>query len=131
MAQDRRDHRRRGCLSMRTSHGDGVWLESHQLREHLGARDHGNRAAVCFDYLRVVVTNGCRAHHDVRVAHVLSRVTFKDLHTHLLQAVGNVGTLQIGAGNAKAEIDKHLGDAGHTDASDAYEMDVLNATEHL
>jgi hypothetical protein len=58
-------------------------------------------------------------------------VTFEDLNTHVLQAIGDVRAFQIGAGDAEAEIDEHLGDAGHADATDAYEMDVLNSTKHF
>src|SRR5262245_53287912 len=116
---------------MRAGDSDGVWLQSHQLRQHFGARDHWDRAAVCFDDLGVVVTHGGRAHNDVRVSDILSGMTFKDLNTHLLQAIGDVGAFQIGTGDTEAEIDEHLGDAGHADASDTYEMDVLNSTKHL
>ena len=48
----------------------------------------------------------------------------------MLEAIGDIGALQIGARNAKAEINKHLGDAGHADATNAYEMDVLNSSKH-
>jgi hypothetical protein len=58
-------------------------------------------------------------------------VTFKDLNTHLLQAISDVGALQIRARDAEAEIDEHLGNARHADASDTYEMDVLNSTKHF
>ena len=67
----------------------------------------------------------------MRMSDVLSRVTFEDFDTHLLQAIGNVRMFQIGARDAKAEIDKHLSNAGHADATDTYEMDVLNSTKHL
>ena len=37
---------------MRTCDSDGVRLQSHQLREHFGARDHGHRTATSFEDLR-------------------------------------------------------------------------------
>src|SRR6185295_19325267 len=48
----------------------------------------------------------------------------------MLQAIGDIGALQIGARHVKAEIDEHLGNAGHADSSDAYKMDVLNSSKH-
>ena len=89
------------------------------------------RTTVRLDDFRIVVADGSRANDDVRVSDVLRCMSFKDLDTHLLQAVGDVRAFQIGARDAKAEIDEHLGDAGHADAADAYEMDVLNATKHF
>src|SRR5687767_7144152 len=96
-------------------------LKSHQFREHLGPRDNRDGAPVRFENFRIVVTNSGRANNDVWLADMLSRVTFKELNTHMLQAIGNVGTLHVRAGNAKAEIDEHLGNAGHADATDADE----------
>jgi len=83
-----------------------------------------------FDDLGIVVAHGSRANHDVRMSDVISSVSFEDLDTHLLQAIGDVRPLQIRSGDTEAEIDQHLGDAGHADASDAYEMDVLNSAKH-
>src|SRR2546423_15645753 len=61
---------------------------------------------------------------------VLSGMTFKDLNTHLLQAIGDAGALLIRAGNAEAEIDEHLGNSGHTASSDAHEMNMLDSAKH-
>src|SRR5262249_33208354 len=130
VAQDSRDHRGGSRLSVRTGDGDGVRLESHQFGEHLCARDHRDRTPMRFDDLGIVVAHGSRANEDVWMSDVLSAVTFEDLHAQLLQAIGDVGSLQIRSGDTEAEIDQHLRDAGHADATDAYEMDVLNASKH-
>src|SRR5690349_7033166 len=131
VTQDCRDHRGRGCFSVRTGDGHGVRLQSHQFREHLGTRNHWDRASIRFDDLRIVIADGGRAYDDVWVSDVLSSVTFKDLDTHLLQALGNVRVLQIRAGDTEPEIDEHLSDARHADATDTYKMDVLNSSKHL
>src|SRR5687768_17024708 len=101
MAQHRRDHRGRSRLSVRTRNRDGVWLESHQLREHFSAWNDGNRALSCLNDFRIVIANGSRANNNVRMADVLSSVTFKDLDTHLLKSIGDTRTLQVGTGDAE------------------------------
>jgi hypothetical protein len=58
-------------------------------------------------------------------------MSFEDLHTHLLKSISNTRTLQIRAGNVETEIDQHLGNSGHADATDANKVNVLNATEHF
>src|ERR1043166_9321555 len=130
MAQHRRDHRRCSCFSMRTCDCDGVWLEAHQLSKHLGARYHRNRAPIRFDDLGIVVTDGSRANYDVRLADIFSSVPFEDFNTHVLQAIGDTGALEIGSGNAEPEIDQHLSDAGHSNPADAYKVNVLNSANH-
>ena len=67
----------------------------------------------------------------MRMADVLGSMSFKDLNAHLLKSIGDTRALQIGTGNAEAEIDQHLGDTGHADTTDADKMDVLNPPEHL
>jgi hypothetical protein len=66
----------------------------------------------------------------VWLAHILGIVTFENLNTHFLQSIGGSRTLQIGTGNAEAEIDQHFGNTRHADASDTDEMDVLNSAKH-
>src|SRR5687768_3568499 len=61
---------------------------------------------------------------------VFSSVTFEYLNTHVVQAIGDGGAFQVRAGDAKAEVDEHLGNTGHADATDAYEMDVLDSSKH-
>ena len=105
-------------------------FQSHELREHLGARNNRNRTLVRLNDLGIVVAHGGGANHDVRVTDVLSTVTFKDLYAHLLQAIGDAGTFQIRTGDTKAKIAQYLGNTGHADAADANEMDVLYPSKH-
>ncbi len=85
---------------------------------------------MCFDDLWIVVANSCRAHDNVRLAHVIRAVTFRYFNAHLLQPVGNSRAFQIRSRNAETKIDQHLGDAGHTDAAYANKMGVLNSSKH-
>src|SRR6185369_1423756 len=87
--------------------------------------------AMSLDDFRIVVTHGSRADDDVRMSDIFSSVAFEDFNTHVLQAIGDVRAFQIGAGHTKAEIHQHLGNAGHADTTDAYEMNVLDPTKHF
>src|SRR6185369_11606042 len=82
------------------------------------------------DDFRIVVAHGSRAHDDVRMSDIFSSVTFEDFNTHVLQAIGDVRAFQIRAGDTKAEIHQHLGNAGHADAAYPDKMNVLNASKH-
>ncbi|OIQ72552.1 hypothetical protein GALL_458220 [mine drainage metagenome] len=44
---------------------------------------------------------------------------------------GGGAGLEVRAGHLVAQIDQHFRDAGHADAADADEMDVLDLAEHL
>ena len=79
-----------------------------------------------FDDFRVVVTHCGGANDDVRVTDIFAGVTFGKLNSHLLQSIGDIGFLRVGAGDTEAQIDQHLGDTGHADAANADKMDVLN-----
>src|SRR5690349_7563701 len=46
------------------------------------------------------------------------------------EARGDRGLTEIGAGHRRAEVEQHLGDAAHADATDADEMDALNLGKH-
>ena len=85
-AEHGRDHRGRRRLPVRAGDGDRVRLESHQLGQHLGARDDGDRAPPRFEHFGVVVAHGGRAHDDVRAADVLRRVPLVNLRAQLLRA---------------------------------------------
>src|SRR3954468_20323274 len=58
-------------------------------------------------------------------------MALEEFHAQPLQAIGGGRRLEIGTGNAEAEVDQHLGDAGHSDAADTDKMDVLNSAKHL
>jgi hypothetical protein len=82
------------------------------------------------DDLRIVVAHGGRTNDDVRLSNVVAAMTFEDFNTHFLEPIRDGGTPQVGTRDAKAEIDQHLGNAGHADAPDTDEMDVLNSAKH-
>ena len=115
---------------MRAGDGDCVRLEPHQLGQHLGARNHRNRPAPRFGDFRIVVAHRGRTHDDVSVADIFRLVPFGEFNAHLLQPISHARVFEIGTRHAEAEVDQHLCDAGHADAADADEMNVLNATKH-
>src|SRR6185369_6561528 len=83
------------------------------------------------DDFRIVFAHGSRADDDVRMSDIFSSVAFEDFNPHVLQAIGYVRAFQIGAGDTKAEIHQYLGNAGHADTTDAYEMNMLDPTKHF
>ncbi len=83
-----------------------------------------------FDDLRIVFTHGGGTNHHVRVAYVLAIVTFSKFNSHLLQTIGRGRFFRVGTGDTETQIDQHLGDARHADATNADKMDVLNSAEH-
>ena len=67
--EHQRDHRRRRRLAVRAGDRDRV-AQPHQLREHLGPRNHRNLPPRRLDDLGVRRPHRRRHHHDVRVADV-------------------------------------------------------------
>jgi hypothetical protein len=75
---------------MRTSHGDSVRFQSHQLGEHFGTGNHRNGATLSLNYFRIVATDCGGAHYDVRIAHVAAIVSFSEINAHFLQPISHV-----------------------------------------
>jgi hypothetical protein len=85
---------------------------------------------VGLDNLRIVFANRSGTNDHVRVANVCAIVTLNEFNSHLLQAIRYIGFLRVAAGYTKAQIDEHFRDAGHANAANAYEMNVLNSAKH-
>ena len=125
-----RDHRRRRRLAVRARDRDAV-AEPHQLREHLGPRNHRDRAAApprrtsgfvgrtADDTTTTSASPTCAAScpSSTRTPSVASRsVTARSL---LVRAADRV-----------PEIGEQLGDAAHADAADPDEVHAPRLAEH-
>ena len=73
--------------------------------------------------LRVVGAHGAGHDDDVGARDVLGAVADADAGAQRRQPARDVALAQVGAGDRVAEVQQHLGDAGHADAADADEVD--------
>ncbi len=121
--QHQRDHRRRRRFPVRARDRDGV-AQTHELGEHLGARNDGDLPPLRFDDLGVPRPNRRRDHDDVGASHVFRRMPVRHLDAQGHQAVGHVRLPGVGAGHDEPEVREQLGDPAHADAADADEMDA-------
>jgi hypothetical protein len=105
-------------------------LETHQLRQHLGARDRRDLVLARRLDLDVVARDGRRVDDDVGALDVRGLVPDEDLRAQLGEPLDGVTPLLIGPGHPVAEIQQDLGDTGHADAADPHEVDLLVAFKH-
>ncbi len=105
-------------------------LEPHQLREHLGPRDHRDAALTRGRYFHVVARHRRGGDHHVRPLDLRRRVPHVDLGSQPLEPLHRLAAPGVGAGDPVAEREQDLGDAAHADAADAHEVDVLVLLEH-
>src|SRR5687767_5540393 len=115
---------------MRACHSDRMWFQPHQLGEHLGTRDNWNRALMRLYDFRIVIPHCCRTNDHLRITNVFTVVSFSEGHAHLLETVSCAGSFLIRPGNTKTKIHQHLCNSGHTYATDANEMYVLDLSKH-
>ena len=71
--------------------------------------------------------HGARDDDDVGVAEILGRVPLGDAGAERAQPLRDARELEVRAADRVAEIQQHLGDAGHAGAADADEVDVADA----
>jgi hypothetical protein len=83
------------------------------------------------DQLRVVGLHRGRYHHHVGVLHARRIVTVSDLRAEPGQMARDRRLPEIRAADLVAQIQQHLGDAGHAGAADAEEMDAAHAAHRL
>jgi hypothetical protein len=121
--EDDRDHRRRRRLAVRACHRDAV-AKPHQLREHLGARNHRNLPERRFAHLGVRRTDGRGNDDDLGVAHVARIVAVRHADPQRLETIGHRRSLFIRAAHHVAEIGEQFGDAAHTDAANPDEVNA-------
>src|SRR2546427_13268017 len=79
--------------------------------------------------LRIVGTHRRGNHHDVRAAHLFGAMAFVDGGAQVAQPLGDDRRLQVGAGDAVAQREQHLGNAAHTHPADADQVNALEIME--
>ncbi len=123
VGEEVRRHRGGGGLPVRAGDGDAV-LEPHELGEHLGPGDDRDLAPPRLHHLGVVAPDRRGDDDDVHLGEVLGGVAPGDATAERGEAPGDVGLLEVGAGDGVAEVEEHLGDAAHADAADPDEVDL-------
>ena len=111
-------------FAVRAGDGNPIF-QAHQFGEHLRAGNHGDFHFMRFDDFGIVRSNGGRGDHNVRAIGVRRLMAFVDGCTQILQALRDSGRLEVRAGYGIAERQKHFGDAAHTDAADADQVNAL------
>jgi hypothetical protein len=124
-----RDETRRGGLAMRAGHRDAL-LEPHQFGEHECPRHdrHFRRARRL--HFGVVLLHRRRHDDRVRSSDMARIVTFEHRRAELLQMARHVAGGEIRAAHLIAEVEQHLGDAGHAGPADAHEVHVFDLMPH-
>ena len=121
MVEDSRRHGCGGRLSVAAADRDTV-LKAHQFGKQLAAGDNGDLQSARFLHFRILLIHR-RAHHQrPRAGHIGRREAFVDRSAQGGKALGNGRELQVRPGDPIAEIQQHLGDTAHADASDTGEV---------
>jgi hypothetical protein len=84
---------------------------------------------VGFDDFGVVLLDRRRGDDNMRAFDVGRFVAFVDCGAKILQPLGDVRRLGVRAGNGIAESEQDFGDAAHSDATDANQVDALKIAE--
>ena len=111
-------HRRCRSLTVGAGNGDAEF-QPHQLRQHLGPRNHGNLLGLRRHHLGVLGRHGGGDDHHLRLPHIRLLMADKDASAKLFQSPRRIGRLQIRARHFIAQGQQHLGDAAHPRAPDA------------
>ncbi len=118
-----------GGLAMRAGNRHAL-LQAHQFGQHEGARYHRNAGGTRGLHFRIVAGD-CRGNDDsVGAQHVASSMPFVDGRAQRLEPTRGRIEGQVGAADAIAQVEQHLGDAGHAGTTDADEMNVFDLVLH-
>ena len=105
-------------------------LETHQLGQHLGARNRRDLALARELDLDVVARDGRRVDDHVGALDVRRLMADEDLRAELGESLDGVAAFLVGAGHPVAEVQQDLGDPGHAAAADPDEVDLLVPLKH-
>ena len=112
-------HRRRRRFSMRAGNRDPEF-QPHQLREHLGPRNHGNLFRLGRHDLGVLRRHGGGDDHDLGLPYIRFLMADKDASAEFFQSSRRIGSLQVRTRHFVPQRQQHLGDAAHSRSSDSY-----------
>lgn len=128
--EHQRDHRGRAGLAMRAGDRDSE-SQAHQLRQHLGPRNHRNPPSPGLDDLRVVGPYRRRIDDHLGVADIHGGVAGRrHRHAEGDQPIGHARALGIRPRHGVAEIREQLRNATHADPADADKVDAPGLTQH-
>lgn len=124
--QDLRYHGRGRGLAMGAGYGDGIVILRHDLAQKMGPVHEGDVFGIGRHNLGVIGVDGRSVDHQIHIiCDVFRPVAEIDLDAKALQMPGDRGFLDICAGNHTAPVRQNLRQAGHADAADADEINVL------
>ena len=118
-----------GRLAVHAGDGNAVF-QAHEFRQHLGALDDRKLEAMRLGNLGIISGDGRTGHDGLGALDVLRPMALEDLRSQRYQPRRNRRMSQVGAADAVAKGEQHLGNAAHADAADAYEMNALNLGKH-
>ena len=128
--EHQRDHRRRRRLAVRAGDRDRE-AQPHQLRQHLGARNHRNLPP---RRLRrppgSTASPPTRSPRRRRRRRAPPRARSRTAMPSVCEPIGHRRPLLVRTAHDVAEIREQLGDAAHADAADADEVHAPRLTEH-
>ena len=123
------DHRRGRCLPMRPGDGDRV-LDSHQLGEHLRARNHRDGALVRAKDFRIRFRDRRRGNDHVGPFHLVGTMANEDARAERTKPRHRFGFLHVRSRHLVAQIQKHLRDPAHSASANPHEVNPTNSSVH-
>ena len=124
--EQERNHRRRRRLAVGAGDGNAD-PQTHQLREHLRARNHRDVARARFDDFGILGGNRRGHDDDIRVADVAAVMAGHDADAERRQPIGDVRSTSVGSADLVSEVHEQLSDATHPDATHPDEMHASRA----
>ena len=127
--QRRDDHRRRGGLAVGARHRDQA-VPLGQPGQRDGTVQHGEAGGPRREVFRVVFRDGAGDHDGVGTENVLGRVTDRHADAFRPERADGVGVPDVRPADRDACRDEKVGDAAHSGAADADEVDPPDAFRH-
>ena len=122
--------RRRRGFSVRTRNRDAA-AQPHEFGKHHRSRHHGNIGPARRLHFGIAFVYGRRNHQAVGPVNVFLAVSLINRGAQMLQTFRHGTLRQIRAADRITEIQKHFGNAAHTRAADAHEVNVLDYKLHF
>ena len=126
--QHQRDHRRRRRLAVRARDRDAEF-QTHQLREHLCARNDGKMSPIRLDDLGIVCGDRRRDDDDIGVAEMNRVMADKNTDTERRQSIGQIAAPRVGSAHRVPEVCEQFRNSTHADTANPDKMNVSRATE--
>jgi hypothetical protein len=109
--------------------GDAL-LEAHQFGQHHRPRHHRNMLVACRDDFRVGLLHRSRGDDHVGASDVLGGMGAVDARAQFRQPLRYRVVCQVGSRHRIAQVQQHLGDTAHANATDADKVDLFDGVFH-